>query len=92
MKDLLSAFKDYSKNLFRNKRITATHVFVLIVSDEHRKIKPYTLPAKLLPCRTLRDQFVRDEVCNGEAFAYCWYVTSQFSSHILLIDLVLSKG
>ena len=60
MKDLLSAFKDYLKNLFRNKRITATHVFVLMVSDEHRKIKPYALPAKLVPCRTLRDQFVRN--------------------------------
>ena len=46
-------------NLFK-KRTATTHVLVLMLSDERRQKKPYALPARFVPYRTLRDQYVRD--------------------------------
>ena len=50
----------YLRNLFKKKRTAATHVLVLMLSDEKRSKKPYALPVRYVPCRTLKDQFVRD--------------------------------
>ena len=60
VKDLTPDFKLYLRNLFKKKRTSASHVVVLMVADEQRKTKPYALPVKYIPCRTLKDQFVRD--------------------------------
>lgn len=50
----------YLRNLFKKKRTAATHVLVLMLSDEKRSKKPYALPVRYVPCRTLKDQFIRD--------------------------------
>ena len=50
----------YLRNLFKKKRTAATHVLVLMLSDGKRSKKPYALPVCYAPCRTLKDQFVRD--------------------------------
>lgn len=50
----------YFKNLYKKKRIAATHVLVKAVSDEQRRSKPYTLPVQFIPYKSLRDQFIRD--------------------------------
>ena len=52
--------KAYLRNLFKKKRVAASHVEVIMVSDEKRNYKPYALPVKFVPCQTLRDQQVRD--------------------------------
>lgn len=58
--DLASKSFIYLRNLFKKKRIAATHVLVLMLSDEKRSRKPYALPVRFVPCRTLKDQFIRD--------------------------------
>lgn len=50
----------YLRNLFKKKRTAATHVLVLMLSDKKRSKKPYALPVRYVPCRTLKDQFIRD--------------------------------
>ena len=52
--------KAYLRNLFKKRRTAATHVLVLMLSDERRQNKPYALPVRFVPYRTLRDQYVRD--------------------------------
>lgn len=52
--------KCYLRNLYKKKRTAATHVFVLMLSDERRNKKPYALPIRYVPYRSLRDQYVRD--------------------------------
>ena len=52
--------KAYLRNLFKKKRTAATHVFVLMRSDERRQKKPYALPVRFVPYRSLRDQYVHD--------------------------------
>ena len=52
--------KSYLCNLFKKKRTAATHVLVLMLSDERRQKKPYALPVRFVPYRTLRDQYVHD--------------------------------
>lgn len=50
----------YLRNLFKKKRTAVTHVLVLMLSDKKRSKKPYALPVRYVPCRTLKDQFIRD--------------------------------
>ena len=50
----------YLRSIFKKKRTAATHVLVLMLSDERRAKKPYALPVRYVPCRTLKDQFIRD--------------------------------
>ena len=52
--------KGYLRNLFKKKRTAATHVLVLMLSEERRQKKPYALPVRYIPYKSLRDQYVRD--------------------------------
>lgn len=58
--DLAASSFLYLRNIFKKKRTAATHVLVLMLSDEKRSKKPYALPVRYVPCRTLKDQFIRD--------------------------------
>ena len=60
LRGLVKEVKGYLHNLFKKKRIAATHVLVLMLSDERRNKKPYALPIRYVPYRTMRDQYVRD--------------------------------
>lgn len=60
--EAMTDYPDYLLNLFRKKRTAASHVFVVMISDEHRSSKPYAIPVLYVPCKTLRDQQVRDLV------------------------------
>lgn len=60
LRGLVAQAKNYLCNLFKKKRTAATHVLVLMLSDERRKRKPYALPIRYVPHRSLRDQYVRD--------------------------------
>ena len=50
----------YLKNLFKKKQTSASHVLVFMMSDEKRARKPYALPVRYIPYRTLKDQYIRD--------------------------------
>ncbi|XP_066270847.1 uncharacterized protein [Branchiostoma lanceolatum] len=51
----------YLTGLFKKKRQpAATHVLVIMLSDEERKRKPYALPVQFIPYHSLRDQWIRD--------------------------------
>ena len=52
--------KMYLRNLFKKRRRAATHILVLMLSDERRHKKPYALPVRFVPYRSLRDQYVCD--------------------------------
>lgn len=60
IKDWHDKWVAYLRNLFKKKRIAADHIIVFMISDEQRKKKPYALPIKFIPCRTLKDQVVRN--------------------------------
>ena len=40
----------------RRKRISATHVFVFMISEEHRAAKPYAIPVQMFPYRSVKDR------------------------------------
>ena len=51
----------YLKNIYKKKRQpAATHVLVVMVSEERRNKKPYAVPVQYVPYFSLRDQFVRE--------------------------------
>lgn len=52
--------KSYLRNLFKKKRVAATHILVVMLSDERRSKKPYALPIRYVPYRSLKDQYIRD--------------------------------
>ena len=60
LRGLVQDTKRYLRNLFKKKRTAATHILVLMLSDERRNRKPYALPVRYVPYRSLRDQYVRD--------------------------------
>ena len=54
------AYLQYLRNLFKKKRLCATHVLVFMIADERRNWKPYTIPIQYVPYCSMRDQEVRD--------------------------------
>lgn len=53
-------YLQYLRNLFKKKRICATHILVFMVADEQRNSKPYAIPIQYVPYKGIRDQEVRD--------------------------------
>lgn len=52
---------DYLHNLFVKKRQPpATHILIIMVSEERRNKKPYALPVQYVPYHIIRDQYLRD--------------------------------
>ena len=60
LKRLGKEMKCYLRNLYKKKITAATHILVLMLSDERRNQKPYALRVRYVPYRSLRDQYVRD--------------------------------
>ncbi len=52
-------YNEYLKNLFKKKRTAATHVLVIMISDEERKKKPYAMPIFYAPYSTLNEEKIR---------------------------------
>ena len=50
----------YLRNLFKKKHDCATHVLVIMLSDERRNKKPYALPVRHIPYNAIKEQYVRD--------------------------------
>ena len=52
-------YKTYITNLFKKKRQPATHVLVVMLSEERRNHKPYALPIQYVPYHSLTDSYVQ---------------------------------
>ena len=57
---LISSLLTYLKDLFSKKRIAATHVLVFMISDELRNRKPYAIPVRFMPYKSLTDSELRE--------------------------------
>ena len=61
LQNMSKELSDYFRNLFIKKRQPpATHILIIMVSEERRNKKPYALPVQYVPYHTLRDQYIRD--------------------------------
>ena len=45
--------------MFSEKREAATHVMIFMVADERRDMKPYAIPVRALPSKSIKDAKVR---------------------------------
>jgi len=52
------------RDLSRHKRVSATHIFVMMISCEQRNVKPYSLPVQCLPYHSINHQQLRLLVCK----------------------------
>jgi len=52
------------RDLSRHKRVPATHIFVMMISCEHRNVKPYSLPVQCLPYHSINHQQLRLLICK----------------------------
>ena len=55
--ELKSSMLCYLKDLFSKKRIAATHLLVFMIADDR---KPYAIPVRFLPYRSLTDAKLRE--------------------------------
>lgn len=53
-------YLQFLRNLFKKKRVCATHILVFMVADEQQNTKPYAIPIQYVPYKGIRDQEVRD--------------------------------
>ena len=53
LSDIRETVTSLVQDLTRQKRIPATHIFVLMISSELRDIKPYALPVQCLPYHSI---------------------------------------
>ena len=60
VQDLQPSLKEYMRQLFKKKREAATHIMVVLASDEFRRSKPYSIPLQYLTYTSIRDQQIRD--------------------------------
>ena len=61
LNNMANDWKEYLQNVFVKKRQpAATHVLMLMVSEERRNKKPYALPVQYVPYYSIRDQYIRD--------------------------------
>ncbi|XP_048586226.1 uncharacterized protein LOC116617329, partial [Nematostella vectensis] len=61
LRNLRPDYLKYLRNLFTKKRQpAATHVLVILISEERRCIKPYALPVWYVPYKSIKNQFLRD--------------------------------
>lgn len=62
LSDIRETVTSLVQDLTRQKRIPATHIFVLMISSELRDIKPYALPVQCLPYHSITQQQLRQLV------------------------------
>lgn len=57
---LKSSLLSYLKDLFTKKRVAASHVLVFMIADELRNRKPYAVPVRFMPYKSLTDSKLRE--------------------------------
>ena len=57
---LKSRLLSYLKDLFTKKRTAASHVLVFMIADELRNRKPYAIPVRFMPYKSLTDSKLQE--------------------------------
>ena len=57
---LKSGLLAYLKDLYTKKRTAASHMLVFMIADELRNRKPYAIPVRFMPYRSLTDSKLRE--------------------------------
>lgn len=52
-------FREYSRGLFKRRRTAASHILVILASEEARQTKPYCVPLQFIPCTVMKDMDVQ---------------------------------
>lgn len=61
LQNMSKELTDYFRNLFVKKRQpAATHVLIIMISEERTNKKPYSLPVQYVPYHTIFGQYIRD--------------------------------
>lgn len=61
LRDIMPDHLKYLRNLFMKKRQpAATHVLAILLSEECRNKKPYSIPVQFIPYHSIKDQYIRD--------------------------------
>lgn len=60
LNDLRKFLFSYTKQLFMKKRVAATHLMVFMIADERRNTKPYALPVRVSPYKSITDSKLRE--------------------------------
>ena len=60
LNSLKSNLLSYLKDLFTKKRTAASHVLVFMIADELRNRKPYAIPVRFMPYKSLTDSKLRE--------------------------------
>ena len=61
LRDIKPDLLKYLRNLFMKKRQpAATHVLAILLSEECRNKKPYSIPVQFIPYHSIKDQYIRD--------------------------------
>ncbi len=58
---------NYMKELYTKKRVAATHILVFMIADELRNRKPYAVPVRFMPYKSLSDGKLRQLELELEA-------------------------
>ncbi len=58
--DLREELLPYLKNLFLKHCDVASHLLIFMISDEKRNMKPYAIPVRAMPFRSITDAKVRE--------------------------------
>ena len=59
LSELRKQLEDYIKGVTTKWRKAASHLLVFMVSDEQRSSKPYAIPIRALPYKSITDDMVR---------------------------------
>ena len=54
--------QEVTEEHLQKERMAATHILVIMVSSEQRRLKPYAIAVQYIPYKYLRDQHIRDLV------------------------------
>ena len=59
LSELRKQLEEYIKGVTTKRHEAASHLLVFMVSDEQRSSKPYAIPIRALPYRSITDDMVR---------------------------------
>lgn len=62
--NLQTALTTFVENLSKQQRTAATHIWVVMISPEERRSKPYALPVQCIPYKNLTANVARDIINN----------------------------
>ncbi|KAI8516609.1 hypothetical protein Bbelb_051900 [Branchiostoma belcheri] len=82
IRQLREQLQSYIKAVYMKKREAASHLFIFMMSDEQRNMKPYAVRVRVLPCRVVNDAKIRtlkDELKRTRLWRRLGWLSSDLS-------------